>query len=87
MHFRLFGTNSFHVKAKKERFTAQACVVVRTSNMKISRRRLADYVKKLHQKRAARVARLFFHIQPIKSLVCGVDVGVGVAVAVAVVIS
>ena len=28
----------------------RARVVVRTSNMKISRRRSADYVKKLHQK-------------------------------------
>ena len=39
----------------------QARVVVTTSNMKISRRRLADYVKK----RAARAARLFPFIQPI----------------------
>ena len=48
--------------------------VVRTSNMKITRHRLADYVKTLHQKRAARAARLFFFIQPIKSLICGVVV-------------
>ena len=45
-------------------------------NMKISRRRLADYVKTLHQKRAAREARLFFFIQPIKSSICGVVVDV-----------
>ena len=42
--------------------------------MKTSRRRLADYVKTLHKKGAARVARSFFLIQPIKSLVCGVVV-------------
>ena len=54
----------------------RARVVVRTSNMKISRGRLADYVKTLHQK--ARAARLFFFIQPIKSLICGVVVDVAV---------
>ena len=50
----------------------RARVVVRISNMKISRRRLADSTKK----RAARAARLFFFIQPIKSLICAVDVAV-----------
>ena len=44
--------------------------------MKISRRRLADYIKTLHKKRAARAARLFFSIQPTKSLICGVAVDV-----------
>ena len=39
LHFRLLGTIGFHVKAKSERFTAAS-----------SRRRLADYVKHLHQK-------------------------------------
>ena len=57
----------------------RARVVVRTSDMKISRRRLADYVKTLHLKRAARAARLFFFIhEPIKSLICGVVVDVAV---------
>ena len=56
----------------------RARVVVRTLTMKISRRRLADYVRKLHQKRAARAARLFSLIQPIKSLICGVVVAVAV---------
>ena len=37
-----------------------AGVVLRTSNMKIPRRRLADYVKKCTKKRAARAALLFF---------------------------
>ena len=60
VRYRLLGTNAFHVKAKNEGFTAAGRVVVRTSKMKISRRHLADYVKKLHQKRAARAARLFF---------------------------
>ena len=38
----------------------QARVVVRTSNVNISRRRLADYIKAF--------------IQPIKSMICGVVV-------------
>ena len=54
----------------------RARVVVRTSNMKISRLRLPDYVKTLHQKACSRAARLFFFIQPIKSLIFGVVVDV-----------
>ena len=39
----------------------RAGVVVRTSNIKISRRRLGDYVKKIcTKKRAALAARIFF---------------------------
>ena len=48
-------------------------VVVRTSNMKISHRRLADDVKTLHQNHAA---RFFFFIQPIKSVIRGVVVDI-----------
>ena len=76
--FRLLGTNGFHVKAKNQRFTAASSGCRRNSNMKISRRRLADCVKTLHKKRAARAARLFFFIQPMKSLICGVVVDVAV---------
>ena len=51
VHFRLFGMNGFHVKALRMKdLLLRAPVVVRTSHMKISRRRLADYVKTLHQK-------------------------------------
>ena len=46
--------------------------------MKISRRPLADYVKNCTKNRAARAARLFFLIQPIKSLICGIAVVVAV---------
>ena len=54
-------------------FLLRARVVVRTSNMKISGRRLADYTSKHRsKKRAARAARSFFFIEPIKSLICGV---------------
>ena len=48
--------------------------MARTSNFTISRRRLADCVKILHQKRAAGAARLFFRSQPIKLLICCVVV-------------
>ena len=45
-HFRLRGTNGFRAKAKNERFTAAGSdFVIRIWKMKISRRRLADYVK------------------------------------------
>ena len=33
------------------------------------------------KKRATRAARLFFHIQPIKSLICGVAVAVAVVIS------
>ena len=72
VYFRLLGMIGFHVKGENDRFSA----AVRTSNMKISRLPLADYVKKLHQKRSAHAARLFFLIQPIKSLICDVVVAV-----------
>ena len=49
-------------------------VVGSTSNIKSSRRHLADKVKNCTTKRTARVARLFFLIQPVKSLICGVVV-------------
>ena len=42
-------------------------------NLEFSRRRLADYVKKM---RAARAARSFLPFQPIISLICGVSVNV-----------
>ena len=37
-----------------------ACVVVRTSNMKISRRLLADYVKTLHEKACRTCSTIIF---------------------------
>ena len=43
-------------------------VAVNTTYLDISRCHLADYVKQLQQKRAARAARLFFLIQPMRSL-------------------
>ena len=45
-------------KESNERFTAR--VVVKTSNMKISRRRLADYVKTLYQKACRACSTIIF---------------------------
>ena len=42
--------------------------------MKIPRGRLQTASKNCTKKRAARAARLFFLIQPMKSLICGVVV-------------
>ena len=56
VHFCLFGTNGFYVKAENEKLSLQPCVVVRTSNMKTSRRPLGDYVRDCTKKRAARAA-------------------------------
>ena len=62
VHFRLLGTNGFHVKAKKKGLLLRARVVVNgTSNMKISRSRLPDYVKRLHQKACCTSAIIFLH--------------------------
>jgi len=60
--------------------TLRSRVVVRTSNMKIPLCLLTDYVKKLHQTRAARAARLFFLVQAIKSLISGVVVAIAVVI-------
>ena len=59
----------------------RAEVVFRTSDMKVSRFLLTDYVKKLHQKCATRAARLFFLVQPIKSLICGAVVAVALIIS------
>ena len=57
----------------------QACIVVRTANLKISHRRLLDYIKTLHQKAfGTTAAQLFFIIQPIRSLIYGFVVDVAV---------
>ena len=62
VNFRLLITNGFYVKAENERFTA--------AGWRCLNCHLEDSVKT--KKRAARAARLFFLIQPIKSLIPGV---------------
>ena len=61
VQFCLLGTNGFHVKAKKERFTAASFRCYQNqSNMKILRRCLADYVKTLHQKACRTCSTIIF---------------------------
>ena len=55
VHFRLLGTKGFHRKAKSERLTGES------SKMKISRRRLANSVKKLHQNPCRTCSTIFPH--------------------------
>ena len=51
VHFCLFGTNGFYVKAENEKLSLRACVMARTSNMKTSCRALADQLRhRLHKK-------------------------------------
>ena len=54
--FQLIGTNCIHVEAQNERFSVVGRVVVRTSNLKISRRRLAEK----YSRKCAACAVLFF---------------------------
>ena len=44
VHFRLLGTIGFYVKANKEIFTTASSQCRQDLTMKISRRRVADYV-------------------------------------------
>ena len=70
VHFCLLGTNGFHVNAKNERFTAASS---RCQNLKYE-----NFMSSFGRLRQNIAARLFFFIQPIKSLICGgvVDVAV-----------
>ena len=80
VHFRLLGTNSFHVKAKNERFTA-ASSRCRQQNLKYENFHVVVWQttsKHCTKERAAHAARLFLFVQPIKSLLCGVVVDVAV---------
>ena len=75
----LTGHDWFSCKRKERKdFLLRARVVVKTSNMKISRRRWQTTTKKLHKKRDILAARSFSLIQPIKSLIRGVVVDVAV---------
>ena len=74
--------NGFHAKAKNERFNATSSRCRQSLKYENSLcHRLADYVKYLHQKRAARAARVFFLVQPIKSLICGVVAAIAVVIS------
>ena len=74
VYFRLLGTNGFHMKAKNERLTAASSCYRQNLKYEIWQ----TMSKRCTKKRAARAARLFFYIQPIKSLICGVGVDAAV---------
>ena len=77
VHFRVLGTNGFHVKAKNERCTAASSRC--RQNLKYKKFHVVVWQttsKQCTKKRAARAGRLFFFIQSIKSLICGVVVDV-----------
>ena len=78
VHFRLLGTH-FHVKTESERFsvTSSRCHQNhKYENFTSSFVRLRQNI--VAKKRAARAARLFFFIQPIKSMICGLVADVAV---------
>ena len=58
--FTCIGTNGFHVKAENERFTSTSPRCRQNLNMKIQHRRLADYVKKLHQRACRTCSTIIF---------------------------
>ena len=78
--FRLLGTNGFHVKAENESFTAASWRCRENLKYEIFTSSFGRLLRLKHctKKRAARAARLFFFIEPIKSLICGVVVDVAV---------
>ena len=83
VYFRFLGTNGFHVKAENEQFTAAGSRCrqnLKYENFTSSSGRLR--LKNCNEKRVARAAQLFFLIQPIESLICGVVVVIAVAVVV-----
>ena len=64
VHFLLLGSNAygFHVKAQNERFTVASSrwrQNLKCSPEKISRRRLADYIKTFHQQACSTI--IFLH--------------------------
>ena len=75
VHFRLLGTNGFHVKTKNERFTAASSRCrqnLKYENLTSSFGRLRQNIAPksvLHEQHDD-----FFLVQPIKSLICGVVV-------------
>ena len=72
VHFRLLGTDGFHAKEKNERFAAAGLRC--RQNLKYEKFTLS--FGNLRQKNCTeeRATLLFFLVQPIKSLICGVVV-------------
>ena len=80
--FRLLGTNGLRLKPENERFIVAGSPCrqnLKYENFTLSFGRLP--VKNCIQVRAARAAREFFLIQPIRSLFSGVVVDVAIVVS------
>ena len=77
------GRSAVEVSIEDERFTVGGVnVVVKTLNLEISRCHLADYTSKNCVKVfAARAARLFFLVRPMRSLFSGVVIAFAVVFA------
>ena len=58
--FAFFARVVFMSRKRMKDLLPRACVVVRTSKMKTSPRRLADYVKRLHQKACRTCSTIIF---------------------------
>ena len=67
-------TNGFHLKAKNERFTAANSRCRQDNNFVVYQ----NTSKHCTKKRTTGAARLFFFVQPIKSMICGVVVDIAV---------
>ena len=77
VHFRLLGTNGFHVKAKNESFTPASLRWRQNLKYEI----FTSFFGRLRQKDTPKSVPhvqhdYFFLSQPIKSLICGVVVDV-----------
>ena len=72
VHLCLLGTEGFRAKAKNERFTAARLCCCHKLEVVVWQTTSKMFTKKY----AARVARLFYLIQPIKPLICGLVVAV-----------
>ena len=79
-HFRLLGTKGFHVNAKNEWVTAASSRCHQNLKYENYFHVVVWQTTSKHctKTRAVRAARLFFFIQPIKSLICGVVVDAAV---------
>ena len=78
-HFRLLGTNGFHVKAKNERFTSASSRCRQNLKYEIFTSSFGRLRQNIAPKSVPHVQHdYFFFIQPIKSLICDVFVDVAV---------
>ena len=81
VHFCLFGTNGFHVKAENKKVIAEGLRFRQNLKYEIFTPCFGRIRQNCSKKRGTRAARLFFLIQPIKSLIFGVVMVVAVVIS------